>query len=188
MGSLPDVAPAAIVRDAPAVAIDDALSVIDTAKPVGPAWPFKVTLRVDPLPPVTELGVAVTLTTDAGTTVRVVDLTTPVLEWAESATVVLSDTPWVVMVAVPEEEPALMKRVDGTLAAAGVPLLRLMVSPVGPATPASDTVIVLWLPPTTDTGLAETVETDAGVTASVAPADPRLLEAVNATLVVVLTG
>ena len=143
------VAPAATVT----VAGTLALVVLDarvTASPPTGAWPFKVTVPVEGVPPITEVGLSVNPVMVGGTMVSVAETVVPPSVADSDALVVLA-TGEVVIVKVLDVAPAATVTVAGTTALE-LSDERLTVSPPIGAGPLNVTVPVEEVPPTTETG------------------------------------
>lgn len=137
-----------------------------TTAPVGGAEPVSVTVPVELLPPITELGVRVTDERVAAVTVRVA--VALALKVAVMTEVVLDATPRLVTINVLELLPAGTVMLAGTVAAIVLLLLSDTTAPPVGATPFSLTVAVELLPPTTLVGLNETEDMRMGFTVNVA--------------------
>jgi hypothetical protein len=160
-----DVAPAATVTELGTVALvllDERLTDIP---PVG-ATPVRVTVPVDEVPPVTEVGLSETPLRVGGLMVRVADWLTP-LKLPCIVAVVWEATAVVVTVKVAVVAPAATETLAGTVA---LVLLeeRLTVIPLGPAAAERVTVPVEGLPPITLVGESETLDSAAGLIVKVA--------------------
>ena len=144
-----DLAPAAIVTVAGTVALV-ALALRVTVAPPGGAGPFKVTVPVAPVPPITEDGRTERPDKPADVTVSEADCVfTP---WVPVMVVtVLPETAVVEMLNVAEVAPATMVTLAGAVA---LELLedKLTTDPPGPAGPFRVTVPVEELPPITEFG------------------------------------
>jgi hypothetical protein len=146
--------PAGTVTDAPTVALpllEDSV----TTEPPGPARPLRVTVPVEDVPPMTEVGLSVTLTSVAGVTVRVAVLVTlPSIPLMVAILVFVTGA--VVMPKVAEVAPT------GTVTDAGT-VAQLMLHdnvttvPLVDAGPLMVTVPVDDVPPTTDVGATPTL-------------------------------
>ncbi len=134
----------------------------------GGAAPFKVTVPVELLPPITLVGVLVRELKAAGLTVSVAVFVTPKV--ALMTAVDCDATPRVVTVNVAEVLPAATVTDTGTVAAAVLPLCSVNTLPPVGAAAVSCTVPVELLPPTTAVGFSETEDTltAGGVTVKVA--------------------
>ena len=141
------------------------LDSVTTAPPAG-AGPFSVTVPVDRLPPLTELGLSATEVRLAAVTVNVAVLVVP-LYVPEMVTEVLLATGIVVTVNVAVVAFAATVTLAGTIAA-GLLLVRATTAPPGGAAAFSVTVPVDELPPLTELGLSATEVRFAGVTVNVA--------------------
>src|SRR5271167_2252662 len=159
------VAPAATVTLAGTVAAALLLDKVTDSPPVGAALP-KVTVPVDEVPPVTEVGFSVTDDTTGGFTVNTAVLVPP-LKVAEMVADAVLATAVVVTVKVAVVAPAATVTLAGTVAAA---LLLDKVTdspPVGAALPKV-TVLVDEVPPVTEVGFSVTEETAGGFTVNTA--------------------
>ena len=134
--------------------------------PPGPAGPFRLTLPIDELPPVTVVGLRLSIVRASGLTVRFA-----VFEAPPAVAVIAADvdveTVDVVMEKVAEAAPAV------TVTVAGVWTLALFddratMLPPGGAAPLKVTVPSAPVPPTTDGGERVKPDTDAGLTTRVA--------------------
>lgn len=131
------------------------LSESDTITPPLGAAALKVTVPVEELPPTTLVGLTATAESvgaGAGRFTLIAENWNTLSSAAESWTVVLS-TGNVVTVNVALVAPPGMVTLLGTLAESGRLLPRLIATPTGGAGPASVTVPVEGLPPTTPVGL-----------------------------------
>ena len=151
------VAPAATVTLAGTVAADVLLLVSVTAAPPAGAAPFKVTVPVDEVPPVTLVGLSVTLEGVGALTVRFTDFVVP-LSSAEMLTVALAVTGVVVIVNVALVAPAATVTLAGTVAADVLLLPSVTAAPPAGAAPFKVTVPVEEVPPVTLVGLSVTPE------------------------------
>jgi hypothetical protein len=165
------VAPAATVTFAGTCAAAVLLLVsVTTAPPVGAA-PFKVTVPVEEVPPVTLVGLSETLEGSGALTVRFADFVAP-LNSPEMVDVVLAATGVVVTVNVALVAPAATVTLAGTVAAAVLLLVRATTAPPAGAALLNVTVPVEDAPPVTVAGLTDTEETEGPFTVSVAPCVP----------------
>jgi len=158
------VAPAATVTLTGTVAAALLLDKLTDSPPVGAALP-KVTVPVDEVPPVTEVGFIVTDETVGGFTVRIAVLV-PALKVAEMVAEAVLATAVVVTLKVAVVAPAATDTLAGTVAAA---LLLDKVTdspPVGAALP-NVTVPVDEVPPVAEVGFSVTEETTGGFTVNV---------------------
>jgi hypothetical protein len=165
------VAPAAIVTLAGTWTADVLLlDRVTTAPPMG-AFPLRVTVPVELLPPTTEVGDLLTDDNDAAVTVRVALALTPRV--AVITDVVVEVTPRVVTVKVVDVLPAGTVMLAGVVAAALLLLLKVTTAPAVGAAAFRTTVPVELLPPTTLLGFSEIeVTARAGFTVRVALALP----------------
>lgn len=161
--SVAEVEPPITVTDAGTFALLLLEARVTVVPPVG-AGPFKVTLAVEGLPPISMVGFSVRPVSPAGAKVRVAVWVIP-LRPAVTGTEVVVETAIVVTVKVADVDPA------ATVVDAGTEALELPedkvtdVPPVG-AGPLSVTVPVEGLPPVTDVGLSLTPLSPGGVIAS----------------------
>ena len=137
-----------------------------TTAPVAGAFPFRVTVPVELLPPTTDVGVLVSDDSVGALTVRVVVRMTPYVP--EIVTEVFTAIGLVEIVKVALLEPATIVTVAGTCAADVLLLLSVTTAPVGGAAPLRVTVPVELLPPTTEVGDLLTEDNDDAVTVRVA--------------------
>jgi hypothetical protein len=151
------VAPAATVTLAGTVATEVLLLVSVTAAPPAGAAPFKVTVPVDEVPPVTLVGLSVTLEGMGALTARFADFVVP-LNTAEILTVAFAATGVVVIVNVALVVPAATVTLAGTVAAAVLLLVSVTAAPPAGAAPFKVTVTVEEVPPVTLVGLSVTLE------------------------------
>jgi len=133
------------------------LSDRDTVVPPEGAAPFRVTVPVEELPPITVLGLKLKPLTEGGLIVKAAVLVT--LYTADTVTEVATATGVVVTVKVAVVAPGATVTLAGTWAAL---LLSdtVMTMPVAGAGPFSRTVPVDELPPTTDEGAKLTAVND----------------------------
>jgi hypothetical protein len=136
-----------------------------TAAPPAGADPVRVTVPVEVVPPVTEVGLRVTVLSAAAVTVRAAVFVTP--RFPEIVTEALLATGLVVMVNVAVVAFAATVTLAGTCAAAVLLLDRVTTAPPAGAGPFSVTVPVDEMPPTTEVGLRETVLNAAAATVKV---------------------
>jgi hypothetical protein len=181
------VAPAATVTDAGTWAAAVLLELSETAKPPVGAGLASVTVPVEGLPPMTEVGDRPTDVSTGGVTVRVAVWLT-LLKEAVIVTGVLAATGSVVAVKVAVVAPAATVTDAGTWAAAVLFELRLTTAPPVGAGPSRVTVPVEDTPPTTEVGDRPTEERPAGVTVKVAVLLTLLKVAVMVTGVFEATG
>lgn len=153
------VLPAATVRVAGTVAAE-LLSVSDTVTPPEGAAPFRDTVPVEELPPITLLGLKFNALTEGGLIVKTAVLVT--LYTADTVTDVALATGLVVTVKVAKVAPDATVTLAGTWAAL---LLSdsAMRMPVAGAGPFSRTVPVDEFPPTTDVGTKLTPVKEGGL-------------------------
>jgi hypothetical protein len=137
-----------------------------TVVPPAGAAPLRVTVPVELLPPITELGLLVMDESVGALTVNVVVCVTPYVP--EMVTEVFVETGLVVMVKVAFLEPAAIETLPGTWAAEVLLLLRITVAPAGGAAPLRVAVPVELLPPTTELGDLLNEDRVAAVTVRVA--------------------
>jgi hypothetical protein len=181
------VAPAATVTDAGTWAAAVLLEVSETAKPPVGAGLASVTVPVEGLPPMTEVGDRPTDVSTGGVTVKVAVLWT-LSKVAVIVTGVLVATGSVVAVKVAVVAPAATVTDAGTWAAAGVLELSVTTKPPVGAGLASVTVPVEDTPPTTEVGSKATDVRTGVVTIRVAVWLTLLKRAVMVTGVLVATG
>jgi len=148
MGKLAEVAPAGTVTVAWTVALVELDVSVTTV--LGPAGPASVTVPVAGLPPMSDVGVTVTLASPAGVIVSVADCVVP-LSVPAIVTGVLVETPVVVIGNVAVLVPAPTTTVAWTVAEVLFDE-RLTVSPPVGALLLNVTVPVEDVPPTTDNG------------------------------------
>jgi len=149
------VAPAATVTVAGTVAAAVLLLLrVTTAPPVG-AGPFSVTVPVDELPPVTDVGFKLT-ELGAGALTASAAVCVVLLYVAEIVDDVLLATALVVTVKVAVVAFAATVTLAGTVAAAVLLLLSVTTTPPVGAAPFSVTVPVDAVPPVTDVGFKPT--------------------------------
>jgi hypothetical protein len=182
-------APAATAIVAGTAAIDELDDVRLTSAPPAGARPSRVAVLFPSVAP----PIAVVAGTDSADSAGGLSVRTAVFDdpayVAVIATVVVNETPAVVMLKVGEmAAPAGIVTVAGTVARAGLTLVRLMTAPCGPAGPASVTVLLpIVLPPRAGLGASDRAEIAAGTTVSLpVTLDPAYL-AVIATTVLALT-
>ena len=173
--NVPVVAPAAIVADP--VVVADALSeaVVTVRPPVG-AGLLIVTVAIELVPPVTEVGARVTDET-VGAVMASAPLALLPLADAEIFAVTFAPTATVVIVAVPVVAPAAIVIGAGAIAAALSEAIVTVNPPAGAGEPIV-TVAVEEVPPTTGVGLSVTVVTLGPVTPRVAVPEVPLMAAV----------
>jgi len=136
----------------------------DTVAPPGPAAPFKVTVPVEEVPPVTEVGDRLTPLSVAEVIVSVaVSVVLPNV--AEIVAVTALDTALVLVVKVAEELPAATVTEEGTIALEEFDDRLTIVPPVG-AFPLSVTVPVAETPPKTVVGDTDSELSDGALTVS----------------------
>ena len=131
-----------------------------TTVPLGPAGPFKVTVPVEELPPITDEGLAISDASAAGLIVSFAVSIKP----ADVADIVATDwefTPAVVTLNDADCCPADTVTVPGVEAEARL-LDRLTTVPAGPAGPLKVTVPDEELPPVTTVGVSASEESTAG--------------------------
>ncbi len=159
------VAPAAIVTEAGTVALV-LLDVSVTTRPFVGAGPLMVAVPVEDVPPTTDVGETAMLVRVGTVMVRVAVLDVPA-NVPVIVTEVLVDTAVVVIANVALLDPAATVTVAGRVA---LVLLELSATtlPPGPAGPVRVAVPVEPVPPMTDVGLTETLDSVAGVIVSVA--------------------
>jgi hypothetical protein len=122
-----------------------------TTDPADGAGPVNVTVPVDEVPPVTEVGTKLTALSVGAATVNVADLETP--KTAPIVTEVLAVTGVVVIVKVTEVAPAGTLTLDGTCATLVLLLESGTTAPPEGAGPVNFTVPVEEVAPVTVTGL-----------------------------------
>ena len=149
------VAPAGTVTLAGNVAADVLLLVSVTTVPAEGAGPFRVTVPVEEVPPVTLDGLTVSEVSAGRSTVKVAVLVV-LLSTAEIVTEVLADTGVVAIVNVAVVAPAATVTLAGTVAADVLLLVKVTTAPLAGAAPVRVTVPVEDVPPTTLEGLSET--------------------------------
>lgn len=140
----------------------------ETANPPVGASPFKITVPVETLPPMTAVGLSVTPVRARGTPIVTVNGAVNVtpLEIARRLPVVTAATAWVVTLKVAVDAPALTVTEAGSKAAALL-LSSDTVTPPAGAGPVSETVAVEDVPAATLAGLSDRPErATAGVTIS----------------------
>jgi hypothetical protein len=143
------VAPAATVTVLGGTALVELEPRVTTRPPVG-AGPEIVTVPVEETPPITVVGLMVTLERDGGLIVNVAFDVLPD-SVAEMVSVATDATARVVTVNVPEVAPATTVTVPGTVALAALELSVIAIPPVG-AGPLRVTVPVEEVPPVTVAG------------------------------------
>jgi len=149
--NVPVVAPPATVTLAGTVAAAVLLLLsVTTVPPVG-AGPFSVTVPVDGVPPVTDVGFKLT-ELEAGALTVSPAVCVVLLYVAEMVTDVLLATGLVLTVNVPVVAPPATVTLAGTVAAAVLPLLSVTTAPLLGAGPFRVTVPVDELPPVTVVG------------------------------------
>lgn len=173
------VAPLGTVTVARTVATDVLLLAKLTTAPLEGAFPLKVTVPVELLPPTTEVGVIVKVDRIAALTVRVALLLTPYVP--VMVTEVLVATPLVVTAKVAVVAPAATVTPAGTVAAAVLLLAKATRAPPAGARPVSVTVPVELDPPVRVLGLNVT---DDKVTATEVKFTPVTLAPLTETLLV----
>lgn len=156
---------AATVTDAGTVAVEALLLRVTTA-PDGPAFPLRVTVPIAGLPPVTVDGFSAKFDNEAGVIVNIPDWVVP-MTVPEIETLVVEPTPLVVMVKLAEVCPAGTVTEDSVDAAGPLEDSATDVPPA-PAGPASVTVPVEGVPPTTEEGLSVSDRMPAGLIVRVA--------------------
>jgi hypothetical protein len=157
------VAAAATVTVAGTVAAAVLLLLSATTAPPDGAGPLRVTVPVDGVPPVTDVGFTPRELTTGGVTVKA-PLFVVLLYVAEMFTSVLLATGLVVTVNVPVVSPAATGTLAGTVAAAVLSLASVTTAPPAGAAPLNVTVPADEVPPVTDVGLMPTELTTGGVT------------------------
>ena len=185
------VAPAATVTLAGTVAAAVLLLVSVTAAPPAGAAPFKVTVPVEEVPPVTLVGLSVMLEGVGALTVRFTDFVVP-LSTAEMLDAVSAATGAVVTGNVALVAPAATVTLAGTVAADVLLLVRVTAAPPAGAAPLNVTVPVEEAPPVTLDGLNERPEGIGALTVKVADLvvplnSPEMLDVVLAATGVVVT-
>lgn len=176
------VVPAATVTVEGTVAADGLLLESDTTAPFAGAAELKVTVPVDEVPPVTEVGFRTTDETVAELTVKVAPcepLYDPVM-----VTCVEAPTAAVATWNVAELAPAATVTLAGTVAAEVLLLESVTTAPVAGAGPFSVTVPVEKVPPSTLDGFNETAKMPGGLTVRDVPwvplSVPEILTCVGA--------
>lgn len=167
------VAPAATATLTGTVAAAVLLLVRVTTAPPAGAGPFSVTVPVEEVPPVTDVGLKVTELGTGAFTVRVA-LCVAVLYVAEMDGVVLLLTAMLVTANVAVVAPAATVTLAGTVAAVVLLLARVTTAPPVGAAPFRVTVPVDEVPPVTDLGLKLNELGTGPRTVSVAVAVPPL--------------
>jgi hypothetical protein len=161
------VAPAATVTLEGTVAADVLLLVSVTTVPPDRAAPFKVTVPVEEVPPITLEGLSETEDGVASLTVKFADFVVP-LSVADMLTVVLDATGVVVIVNVAVVAPAATVTLAGTVAVDVLLLVRVTTTPPAGAAALKVTVPVDDAPPIGLLGLSETDDSVGGLMVSVA--------------------
>lgn len=132
---------------------------LDNVTPAPPdgAGPDKVTVPVEDVPPITELGLTLTLARAGGVTVRVIARVVPRV--AEMVADALDGTGLVVTGKVVDVAFAGTVMLAGTCAMAGLLLDRVITAPPGGAGPVILTVALEEVPPTVEFGVTARAET-----------------------------
>jgi len=161
------VAPAATVTLAGTVAAPVLLLLSVTAAPPAGAGPFSVTVPVEEVPPVTDVGLRFTKLGVGAFTANVADWVVP-LNVTEIVTDALLATGLVLTVKVAVVAPTATVTLAGTVAAPVLLLLSPTTAPPVGAAALSVTVPVEEVPPVTDAGLTPADLTTNAVTVSTA--------------------
>ncbi len=179
------VCPAGTVTVAGGVALDEFEESVTMAPPDA-AGPPIVTVPVEVPPHITEVGESVSKIGTGGLTVNVAEALAEPMPAVMLAKVCL-ETGEVVMVNVPEEAPALIVMLEGTVAQALLLDKETAMPPVG-AAPLRLTVPVAEMPPKTEVGVIETLDGTGGTTVRFAVVEAEPTAAVIGACVFTATG